>query len=421
MLISGRDRTLQMTIPAPPSKSVMHRELIVRFLMGDREHLDDSPEDNDDIKATRACLRALGNAAGNPAGTENDVILPCRESGSTLRFMIPVAAAFLLGEGNSEGKSEGRTGAGERRIIFGTEGRLYDRPLLELEKALMPHGIKMTKKDASRTIEISGKMTHGKFEIDGGVSSQYISGLLMALPFLDGDSEIEVPGTMKSKGYIDLTLSALSKYEIPVTQDGNTFTVKGNGYKDAVLTSAFEVEGDWSNGAFLLCLKNWSGINVTNLDPGSKQGDKVITEYLDLAGKDHGREELTWECGDIPDIVPYMATVAPFLFGKVTFNGIGRLRIKESDRVKAVREQLAAINVKTEETEDSLTVYKFDDLRHESLSHPIRLSSYHDHRMAMCAVLIAVILKTEVEIDDVDCLKKSFPQLLDLIKKELSA
>ena len=124
-----------------------------------------------------------------------------------------------------------------------------------------------------------------------------------------------------------------------------------------------------------------------------------------------------WDCTDTPDIAPYMAVVSAFLFDKMTLTGIGRLRIKESDRVTAVRQQLDAIGVKTSEDEDSLTVYGYKAA--DDSDRPIRLSSYHDHRMAMCAILIAVILKEEVDIDDVDCLNKSFPQLRSIIEKEM--
>ncbi len=407
MIVSCKDRKFDLTISAPPSKSVYHRELIVRFLCGDKENISENPLDNDDICATKACLRALACA-----GDKGEVILPCNESGSTLRFMIPVAAAFLLrGE--------------ERRditIVFETKGRLFDRPLDELTKALNEHGVVVEKDAATRTIRVSGAMTSGEYTIDGGVSSQYISGLLMALPLFDEECSINVTGEAKSVGYIGLTLNALCKYGCNVSCDNNVYKTDNPGYGNKP-EGKVEVEGDWSNGAFLLCLAQaaYGRIDVKGLNDESAQGDKAIKNFLRECKLNEGAK-VEFDCKDIPDIVPYMAINAAFLFEKAVFNGIGRLRIKESDRVKAIREQLAAIGVRTEETEDTLTVYEYDEGLYktgQSGDEPISISSYHDHRMAMTAILIAAWLEAEVDIDDTDCINKSFPELLGIIGKEM--
>ena len=397
MILSAKNRELDFTISAPPSKSVYHRELIVRFLCGDKAHIEADPSGNNDIRATRACLRSLRDAK---AGEE--VVLPCGESGSTLRFMIPVAAAFLLRKGSEIAS----------KIVFTTEGRLFDRPVKELAEALASHGIAISKDDASRSLIVTGSMTSGRYTIDGSVSSQYISGLLMALPLFPDKSSIEVTDGIKSARYIDLTVDALTKYSAPVTREGDTFYPSFGGYHGDV-SGDFTVEGDWSNGAFLLCLERFSDIKVEGLDPSSKQGDKAIVDFLKFAdANDSG----SWDCSDTPDIAPYMAIVAPFLFDELTLTGIGRLRIKESDRVMAVREQLSAIGVRTEETEDTLTIYRAPS---SSVTPPVKLLSYNDHRMAMCAVLIAVILKTDIDIDDIKCLDKSFPEFQEIIRREL--
>ena len=190
-------------------------------------------------------------------------------------------------------------------------------------------------------------------------------------------------------------------------------------------------------------MKEWSDITVTNLNPASRQGDRAILDYLaaihkagspqvtgsaDVSGTSGLDSSLTWDCTDIPDITPYMAIIAAFALDKAVFTGISRLRIKESDRVKAVREQLASIGVKTEETEDTLTIYSYSrsgkagnkiDSLYAQNAEPIKLSSYNDHRMAMCAILIAVILKTDIELDNLDCLRKSFPELIDIVHEHL--
>ncbi|MBR1772629.1 MAG: hypothetical protein IJ749_01885 [Eubacterium sp.] len=433
MIISTKNKNLSFKIDAPPSKSIYHRELIIRFLCGDFMHLSPKDGDNDDILATKAVLSALYSATHsqdtdspnyNPkylADEGTSVLLACNESGSTLRFMIPVAAALILGKYSSKKIRDTKV----TRLVFETKGRLFDRPLDELEDALRPHGINISKDSSNRTIIVEGEMTPGEYVIDGSVSSQYISGLLMACTLFDDKCTIRITGSLKSIHYIELTQDVLEKYGVPASFSDMTYYPTPNGYANSLLSTEpvpeelknFKVEGDWSNGAFLLCMKRWSSIEVTNLREDSKQGDRAILDYLSLADSENAPSEITWDCSDIPDITPYMAMVAPFEFAKVTFTGISRLRIKESDRVMATREQLAAIGVRTEETEDTLTVYEYESPSKEELEEPIRLSSYNDHRMAMCAILLAVILKKDVEIDSVECLKKSFPEFLGYLGK----
>ena len=387
-------RNLNLDIKAPLSKSVYHRELIINFMLGARgDFLDDSGNDNDDIRATKSCLRALENTDAE------EVILNCNESGSTLRFMIPVSLAA---------KS-----SNVKKLIFRTRGRLIDRPIKELADCLAPFGVEITKNAEANEITVTGNIEPGRYVIDGSVSSQYISGLLMALSCFDKESVIEVTGGIASVHYIELTTDALAKYGINIVKEGDTYKVPAKSINKAA-DGNFEVEGDWSNGAFLLCLKEFSDITVTNLNPDSRQGDRAILDFL--AAERGG--EITWDCTDIPDITPYMAVVAAFFFEKAVFTGIARLRIKESDRVKAVREQLEAIGVKTEETDDTLTVYGYKkDSRNAQPAELIKLSSYNDHRMAMCAVLIAAILKTDIELDNIDCMRKSFPEFIDIVNQ----
>ena len=401
MKINFADNKLQGTIQAPPSKSIYHRELIVRFLCGDRDNLEVLPGDNDDVQATKACLKALKEAADGT--NKGDVILPCNESGSTIRFMIPVASAFLLRDGAKVSS----------KLVFTTKGRLCDRPLGELADAMAPHGISITKNMEDRTVIVEGTMTSGTYTIDGSVSSQYISGLIMALPLFGDESKIDVTGGIKSVHYIELTENVLRKYGCGIKRVDDTYLPEAGGYKTKP-TDDFQVEGDWSNGAFLLCLKEFTGIEVTNLNPDSAQGDKAIVDFL-KAVEDSKGGEVTFDCADIPDIAPYMAVLAAFKTSKTTLTSTGRLRIKESDRSKAVCEQLAAIGVKTEENEDSIVIYAYEN----TAPSDIILESYHDHRMAMCAVLIAAALKTCVEIDEIDCMNKSFPELRELCIKEL--
>ena len=417
MILSCKNKEFHFAMDAPASKSIYHRELIVRFLCGDTEHLTPEAHDNDDVLATKACLFALFHAKRE--GIRGDIHLPCNESGSTLRFMIPVAAAFLLSKENN------------CRLIFETKGRLFDRPVTELAQALASHGVTVSKDETNRTIIVSGLLTPGEFIIGGSVSSQYISGLLMALTLFDEPCSIMVLGEIKSIHYIELTQEVLAKYKAPATLNENIYQVAYGGYHTIPLSELpeFKVEGDWSNGAFLLCLSLFTGIIVGNLDPESRQGDKAILHFLTSATDTMEREKNSavmntdsmWNCTDIPDIVPYMAIASAFIFRKATFTGIERLHIKESDRVEAIRSQLDAIGIRTEESENTLTVYgKRAEEITAGLTEPVKLSSFHDHRMAMSAILIAAALNINVEIDDVDCMKKSFPEMIEIINTYMS-
>lgn len=382
MIIRLKDRTFDFKVDAPPSKSVYHRELIVRFLLGLKDNLEYASDDSDDIKATKDCLKALREACDH----DGDIVLDCRESGSTIRFMISVAVAYLY--------SKGIKG---RKLIFKTAGRLFDRPMDALNDCLKPHGITMTLVNTNRTIEVTGDLEEGLFTIDGSISSQFVSGIMMALIVLP-KSQVEVTGEKASVHYIELTKYVIDKY---------ASSIEGK--------EEFKVEGDWSGGAFLLCLKELikGTLEVGNLDTNSVQGDKAIVDYLKQAGS----EELTWDCKDIPDIVPYMAIVAAFKGKKTIFDNIARLRAKESDRVMATRKQLEEAGIKTEETENTLTVYGYDNTYQDDI---ITLDSYNDHRMVMSAVLLAAALCVDLSIDTINPLDKSFPAFKDVIREEFS-
>ena len=411
MRIACRQQNLD--IKAPPSKSVYHRELIVNFILGARgDYLNESPEDNDDIRATKACLRALEN------NDSEEIILPCNESGSTLRFMIPVALACKSGS--------------VKKLVFKTRGRLIDRPIEELAECLAPFGVSITKDKEANEITVTGNIEPGLYVIDGSVSSQYISGLLMALSVFDGDSTVEVTGGIASIHYIELTVAALAKYGINITREGDTFKVPAK-TAIAVPDGKFEVEGDWSNGAFLLCLGSLirgGSAKVSGLNMESVQGDREIMHFLKLAGITYLVEDntifvmdsrinpvrkiLEMDCSDIPDIVPYMAVLGAFRAEKTTLKGIKRLRIKESDRAKAITEMLSAIGGNVTLEEDTITIEYIDKIADD-----IVLTSSGDHRMAMAAVLCAAATGREIELDDINCLDKSFPEFRKVLEKEM--
>ncbi|MBR4430825.1 MAG: hypothetical protein IKS75_05970, partial [Clostridiales bacterium] len=347
-------RNLNLDIKAPLSKSVFHRELIINYLLGARgKFLEESPDDNDDIRATKACLRALEKK------DSDTVILECNESGSTLRFMIPAALAC---------KSDK-----VKTLVFKTKGRLIERPIKELADCLAPVGVEITKNVEANEITVTGNIDSGRYVIDGSVSSQYISGLLMALSCFDKESTVEVTGGIASVHYIELTVDALSKYGINIVREGDTFKIPAK-TATAIPDGNFEVEGDWSNGAFLICLGSLihgGSAKVTGLNMESVQGDRAIMRFLMLAGISYLvegntvfvqdslinpiRPSIEMDCSDIPDIVPYMAVTGAFRAYKTVLKGIKRLRIKESDRAKAVTDMLTAIGANVTLEEDTIT------------------------------------------------------------------
>ncbi|MCR4557669.1 MAG: hypothetical protein K5779_07605 [Saccharofermentans sp.] len=414
MKISVKD--LNLDVKAPLSKSVYHRELIINFILGARgDFLGESEDDNDDIRATKACLRALEDTQAET------VTLNCNESGSTLRFMIPAALAI---------KS-----ASNKTLVFKTNGRLIDRPIEELSDCLKPFGVVITKDKEANEITVTGNIEPGRYVIDGSVSSQYISGLLMALSSFDKKSVVEVTGGVASVHYIELTVAALAKYGIKVEREGDTFSVPGKTFGIRVPDGNFEVEGDWSNGAFLLCLGSLirgGSAKVTGLNTKSVQGDMAILRFLKLADISHivtddavfvqdshinpVRQTIEMDCGDIPDIVPYMAVTGAFRAYKTVLKGIRRLRIKESDRAAAITQMLSELGGNVTLEEDTITVEYIDK---KDIPDRIVLTSSGDHRMAMAAVLCAAATGKVIEIDSIDCLDKSFPEFRKVMLKEM--
>ena len=435
MIISCSNRNLDLEIDAPISKSIAHRELIVRtfcsvFGLRGESNFDilvPDPSDSVDIRATKECLT---NLLDYKKCTDR-IILPCHESGSTLRFMIPVAAAFLA-----------EVDAYDRELVFTSEGRLFDRPLDDMAKCLKTHGITITKDESDRTIHVSGKMTPGRFVIDGSVSSQYISGLLMAVPMFETTSTIEVIGTMTSIHYIGLTIEALFKYGVRIEKQGNDFAMREEDfcYREVTIPSDdIEVEGDWSAGAFLLCLGTLlkgGSVRVHGLASESAQGDCAILDFFEELGIEVTNEGgvmvtsrpdrisfkdmLIFDCADIPDIVPYMAVVSAFYCRRIVFHNVGRLKVKESDRLEAIREMLGAFGIQTRLEDDDNTLVIFGGIDGRDSFERVELTSYNDHRMAMTAVLLAAAFEEDVVIDDINCMAKSFPAFIDVVKKEMA-
>ena len=395
--------SLNLNFTLPPSKSVVHRNLIVQFL---RSALDGQlnktkaylwePEqiDNDDICATRACLKALYEGSQND---EEIIYMPCNESGSTLRFMISVGAAFL----NYMGLAQ------KKKLVFLPKGRLIERPLEQLIVCLAQRGVEVVVDKAAGTITVSGVLTPGCFEIEGNVSSQYISGLLMAQILLPGFS-VELKGELESKGYVELTKRVVEENGIPN-------------------------EGDWSSAAFLLSLGALtpnSQVILHGLNKSSAQKDKIILEILEQLGvhanwngdtvslkSEHSEAPSTLELNatDYPDIVPYIAIVAAAFTKETKIKNISRLHFKECDRVEAIIQALTAVGVSAVEQEGTLIIQN-QNCQNKKSNDVIEIKTFGDHRIAMTAALVAAWTGRPVLIDNKECVNKSFPGLWEIIE-----
>ena len=380
-------RKLQGNIAAIPSKSQAHR-LLICAAFADGETTLICPDTNRDIEATADCLRALGAEILRTdrgylvkpvTNIPKSATLNCEESGSTLRFLLPIAGALGV------------------NTTFQMTGRLPYRPLSPLWEEMERMGCQLSR-PTDTTIRCRGKLHAGDYCIDGGVSSQFITGLLLACALLDGNSHITIMGTLESKPYVDMTLDALTLFGMSVSD----FTISGGRF---ITPGEITVEGDWSNAAFFLAAKALgSDLTVGNLNFESSQGDMACYQlFSDLTN------QLTAPCGNIPDLVPILSVVAATNRG-ATFTNIRRLRLKESDRVASVIAMLSALGCKATATEDTLTVF------HGEFQGGT-VDACGDHRIAMSAAIAATIAQSPVTILGAECVSKSYPGFWEEYKR----
>lgn len=374
------------TIRAIPSKSAAHRLLIAAGLSGLK--LEGKADGlSVDITATKDCMEQLNNTSGIRH-------MNCMESGSTLRFMVPVAAAF-------GGRTE-----------FAVSGRLSQRPMEALRMQLLSHGCTMSE-EGENPVWVEGKLEPGTYTLPGDISSQYVTGLLLALPLCDGESRIVVEGTLQSKPYVDMTLDTLAKAGIKVSADiasdgSSVFTVPGGQHYALPEECLDEIEGDWSNSAFWLVMDAISDarLTCTGLDSSSSQGDRKIADWLYILDTS---ETVDIDVSDIPDLVPVLSVLASARRrGSVTnIVNAERLRFKESDRLKAVTATLNTLGADITEKETSLHIRGV-----ERLAGGI-VDSYNDHRIAMMAATASCISDDPVMIKGAEAVSKSYPAFWD--------
>lgn len=372
-------------VEAPPSKSVSHRYLICGALSGGS--VIENVAFSEDIKATLNCLSALGaeyeidGSTVKIGGISPDKAvrcaeLFCNESGSTLRFLIPLCLLF-----------------GQKITLKGTE-RLMSRSLAVYKEMCLSQGIEFT--EDKESVTVCGKLTAGKYSVRGDVSSQFISGLMFALPLLGSDSIIDITGALESGSYLGMTVKALAEFGVRISRtDEHTIFIKGNQtYKPRTL----RVEGDYSNAAFFEAFNSVGGnVAVAGLKKDTCQGDAV---YRKLFGKlVRGCPEI--DISDCPDLAPVLMAVAAANNG-VKLIGTHRLKIKESDRGAAMAEELAKFGCNTEVWENEITVHP------RALKTPeLPLSGHNDHRIVMALSLLCSI--TGGSIYGAEAVNKSFP------------
>ena len=380
-------------ISAPPSKSMAHRYLICGALSLGSEI--SNVDFSEDIKATVSCLEALGakvQIRGNTvkigglleSGQINSNKLFCNESGSTLRFLIPLC---MLKD--------------EEITLEGTK-RLFERSLSVYEDMCKAQNIEFSQTESSVTVR--GKIASGRYNVRGDISSQFVSGLMMTLPSLTGESLIDITGKSESSSYLNLTLKALADFGVRISRiDENTMYVNGGQtYKRRKLA----VEGDYSNAAFFEALNLLGGnVSLTGLDENSVQGDKAYRQIFPLLQ----RQSPTVDISDCPDLGPILMAMAAVHNGAV-FTGTHRLKIKESSRGYAMAEELAKFGCKVDVEEDSIRVYPCKIVK------PILpLSGHNDHRIVMAVAVLCTI--TGGKIYGAEAVSKSLPDFFHRLKE----
>ena len=389
---------LHGAVTPPPSKSQAHRLLLAAALAEGTSTLSNVAF-SQDIQATVRCLEALGAAvrqegdrlavtglAGQTDSGEQLPELDCGESGSTLRFLIPVALAVRGGG------------------VFTGHGRLMERPQEPYFDIFREKGISYEQQDGPLTVK--GQLTPGVYTLPGNVSSQFVTGLLYALPLLPGDSEIHLTTPLESADYVRMTMAALKEFGVAVEYDGErTFRVPGN---QTGHPTGMTVEADWSNAAFWYAAAYLdSKLDIQGLNYQSAQGDACIGRlYWTLAKP--GEAEI--DVSGCPDLVPPLAAMAALRGeGQVTrLVNAARLRIKESDRLSTVTEVLTALGAEVEEHADHLIITGKD-----RLPGGVTVSGHNDHRIAMMAAIAATNCAAPVTITGAECVRKSYPSFWD--------
>ncbi|MCR4925200.1 MAG: 3-phosphoshikimate 1-carboxyvinyltransferase [Clostridiales bacterium] len=398
---------LKGSVNVPPSKSIAHRAIISACLARGKSRIFNA-DFSQDILATIDAVKALGARvetekneiiidATDMFSVENAVI-NCRESGSTLRFMLSVAA---VGGGNT---------------TFNGEGRLPKRTIAELLKLFESHSVKSSVKDGL-PVTISGKLTGGLFEISGDISSQFITGLMFALPLCSEDSTIKLTTKLESKGYIDITISVLADFGIEIQPTNDGWFIRGN---QTYKPNDYTIEADWSQAAFYMGAGLiGSELRLKGLNKNSSQGDMAGLEVFRRFGADISwdgdvllckpskRKGIEVDAKQIPDLVPIIAACSALCEGKTVIYGAKRLKLKESDRLFSMADGLQKLGVDAQQTDDGIIIYGAEKIKSADIK------GYNDHRIVMAFSVLSLCAEGEVTIDDAQSINKSYPDFFN--------
>ncbi len=384
---------LKGKIQVPPSKSVSHRAMICAALADGTSRIEnllrcaDTEATAEALTALGAEIKADGTASvkgiGRPAG---QAIIDCRESGSTLRFLLPVAAA--LGT----------------NAVFKGSANLPNRPITPYFSEFEKHGVSFLKKEMP--YEVKGRLIGGEFQIAGNISSQFITGLLLALPLVREDSVVRVLPPFESKPYVDLTIDVMKKFGVLVEENEDGYRIKG---RQKYRPASFAVEADLSQAAFFLTANVLGGnIDVLGIDPNSVQGDREILNITRRCAKT--RAAFDYDASQTPDLVPILTVLACFMEGTSHITGCGRLRIKECDRLAVISDELNRLGAKIKVGEESLTIQGVRELNGGICG------CHTDHRIPMSLAVASQRCAAPLTLCGAECVSKSYPNFFEDFK-----
>ena len=389
----------------PPSKSVLHRYIIASSLAKGVSKIENISF-SEDIIATIEAMKKLGanieqkenylliDGSDTFKNLNENIEIDCNESGSTLRFLFPLSIVE------------------ENKVLFKGRGKLFKRPMTPYFENFEKYKIKHSYIDENKIL-LEGKLKAGIYEIDGNISSQFITGLLFSLPLLEGESKIIINGKLESSNYIDISLDCLSKFGIKIINNSyQEFIIGGNqSYK----VGNYRTEADYSQAAFFLVANAiGSKIRINDLSEDSLQGDKKIIDYISEIDNWNSKDTLVLDGSETPDIIPILSLKVAVSGKKIEIVNVERLRIKESDRLKATVEELSKLNFDLIEKKDSILINSRENFEVNKNEKIVSLSAHSDHRIAMMIAVAATCYDGEILLDNLDCVKKSYPNFWEV-------
>ena len=389
----------------PPSKSVLHRYIIASSLAKGVSKIENISF-SEDIIATIEAMKKLGanieqkenylliDGSDTFKNLNENIEIDCNESGSTLRFLFPLSIVK------------------ENKVLFKGRGKLFKRPMTPYFENFEKYKIKYSYIDEN-AILLEGQLKVGIYEIDGNISSQFITGLLFSLPLLDRESKIIINGKLESSNYIDISLDCLSKFGIKIINNSyQEFVIEGN---QSYRAGNYRTEADYSQAAFFLVANAiGSKIKINDLSEDSLQGDKKIIDYISEIDKWNFKDTLILDGSETPDIIPILSLKAAVSGKKIEIVNVERLRIKESDRLKATVEELSKLNFDLIEKKDSILINSRENFKVNKNEKVVYLSAHSDHRIAMMIAIAATCYDGEILLDNLDCVKKSYPNFWEV-------